>query len=132
MSRLLNKIFGFYKDINPATLTGSIDVIIIQHEDDTYSCSPFHVRFGKIGVLHAREKVASCDDEGGVADVGVDKDVRKCDGVDKGACVSDGVVKGACEGSKMVVAVVSSKDVDTSKYALLRRSMETVSERPLM
>ncbi|XP_014767628.1 phosphatidate phosphatase LPIN3 isoform X2 [Octopus bimaculoides] len=69
MSRLLNKIFGFYKDINPATLTGSIDVIIIQHEDDTYSCSPFHVRFGKIGVLHAREKVVDITINGKPSDL---------------------------------------------------------------
>lgn len=57
MSGLINKLFDFCKEINPATLTGSIDVVIIQQDDGTYHCSPFHVRFGKIGVLRAREKV---------------------------------------------------------------------------
>ncbi|CAE1175498.1 LPIN [Acanthosepion pharaonis] len=57
MSGFINKLFDFCKEINPATLTGSIDVVIIQQDDGTYHCSPFHVRFGKIGVLRAREKV---------------------------------------------------------------------------
>lgn len=47
----------FYGEINSATLTGAIDVIVVQQNDGTYSCSPFHVRFGKIGVLRSREKV---------------------------------------------------------------------------
>ena len=54
-------IFGnfqdFYSEINAATLTGAIDVIVVQQEDGSYKCSPFHVRFGKLGVLKAREKI---------------------------------------------------------------------------
>ena len=47
----------FYSEINAATLTGAIDVIVVQQEDGSYKCSPFHVRFGKLGVLKAREKI---------------------------------------------------------------------------
>lgn len=48
-----------YKGINQATLSGCIDVIVVRQADGTFQCSPFHVRFGKLGVLHSREKVVS-------------------------------------------------------------------------
>ncbi|KAL6305763.1 Lipin/Ned1/Smp2-domain-containing protein [Sparassis latifolia] len=66
--------YQYYKDINPSTLTGAIDVIVIsrpnQHVDDKQSpsssdkpaddnelvCSPFHVRFGKWQVLRPGDK----------------------------------------------------------------------------
>ncbi|CAL8337807.1 unnamed protein product [Lota lota] len=46
-----------YRGLNPATLTGGIDVIVVRQPDGSYQCSPFHVRFGKLGVLRSREKV---------------------------------------------------------------------------
>ena len=49
----------FYSEINAATLTGAIDVIVVEQEDGTFRSSPFHVRFGKLGVLKAREKIVS-------------------------------------------------------------------------
>ncbi len=33
--------------------------MVVQQEDGSYVSSPFHVRFGKMGVLRAREKVVS-------------------------------------------------------------------------
>lgn len=46
--------------INPATLSGAIDVIVVRHVDEdgevTLASSPFHVRFGKLQVLRAGEK----------------------------------------------------------------------------
>jgi phosphatidate phosphatase LPIN len=46
--------------INPATLSGAIDVIVIRRVDAegeiTLQSSPFHVRFGKLQVLRAGEK----------------------------------------------------------------------------
>ena len=54
----------FYSEINAATLTGAIDVIVVEQEDGTFKSSPFHVRFGKLGVLEAREKIGpSVDDQ---------------------------------------------------------------------
>ncbi|MPC11154.1 Phosphatidate phosphatase LPIN2 [Portunus trituberculatus] len=38
---------------------GAIDVVVVQQEDGTLVSSPFHVRFGKMGVLRSREKVVS-------------------------------------------------------------------------
>lgn len=46
-----------YRGLNPATLSGCIDVIVVRQPDGTLRCSPFHVRFGKMGVLRSREKV---------------------------------------------------------------------------
>lgn len=51
-----------YKGINQATLSGCIDVIVVRQQDGTYQCSPFHVRFGKLGVLRSKEKVVSAGD----------------------------------------------------------------------
>ncbi|KDQ64419.1 hypothetical protein JAAARDRAFT_28049 [Jaapia argillacea MUCL 33604] len=55
--------YQYYKDlppINPATLTGAIDVIVIKRPtpngDFEYVCSPFHVRFGKWQVLRPQDK----------------------------------------------------------------------------
>ncbi|KAF9057891.1 Lipin/Ned1/Smp2-domain-containing protein [Panaeolus papilionaceus] len=55
--------YQYYKDlppINPSTLTGAIDVIVIQRPAEDGStelvCSPFHVRFGKWQVLRPSEK----------------------------------------------------------------------------
>lgn len=48
-----------YHDLNPATLSGCIDVIVVRQPDNSFKCSPFHVRFGKLGVLRSKEKVVS-------------------------------------------------------------------------
>ena len=40
---------------NSATLSGAIDIIVVQHEDGTFVTSPFHVRFGKFNVFNAKE-----------------------------------------------------------------------------
>ncbi|KAG8442144.1 hypothetical protein GDO86_011080 [Hymenochirus boettgeri] len=53
-----------YKGINQATLSGCIDVIVVRQQDGTYLCSPFHVRFGKLGVLRSKEKVIDIEING--------------------------------------------------------------------
>ncbi|ORY31310.1 Lipin/Ned1/Smp2-domain-containing protein [Naematelia encephala] len=56
----LSKAYNYYSGINPATLSGAIDVIVIRHVDSqgevSLASSPFHVRFGKLQVLRAGEK----------------------------------------------------------------------------
>ncbi|KAF3913836.1 Lipin-3 [Orbilia brochopaga] len=47
-----------YNSINPATLSGAIDVIVIEQENGDLACSPFHVRFGKFSLLRPLEKKA--------------------------------------------------------------------------
>ncbi|KAH9943217.1 LNS2-domain-containing protein [Epithele typhae] len=66
--------YQYYKDINPSTLTGAIDVIVVRRpkdlpehplydglrqltdEETELVCSPFHVRFGKWQVLRPQDK----------------------------------------------------------------------------
>jgi phosphatidate phosphatase LPIN len=45
-----------WNSINPATLSGAIDVIVVEQEDGSLACSPFHVRFGKFSLLRPYEK----------------------------------------------------------------------------
>lgn len=57
IGRIFSNVREFYKEINSATLTGAIDVIVVEQPDGTFLSSPFHVRFGKMGVLRSREKI---------------------------------------------------------------------------
>ncbi|KAI7629288.1 hypothetical protein KC322_g23211, partial [Hortaea werneckii] len=45
-----------WNSINPATLSGAIDVIVVEQEDGSLACSPFHIRFGKFSLLRPYEK----------------------------------------------------------------------------
>ncbi|NWX51904.1 LPIN1 phosphatase, partial [Steatornis caripensis] len=58
-----------YKGLNPATLSGCIDVIVVRQPDGNLQCSPFHVRFGKMGVLRSREKVVDIEINGEAVDL---------------------------------------------------------------
>ncbi|KAF4601713.1 hypothetical protein EYR40_004912 [Pleurotus pulmonarius] len=58
--------YQYYKElppINPSTLTGAIDVIVVQRAakdgETELACSPFHVRFGKWQVLRPSEKTVT-------------------------------------------------------------------------
>ncbi|CAH1128086.1 unnamed protein product [Ceutorhynchus assimilis] len=69
MMRIFSNFKDFYNDINGATLTGAIDVVVVEQPDGTYNCSPFHVRFGKLGVLRSREKVVDIEINGQPLDI---------------------------------------------------------------
>ncbi|CAH8473360.1 unnamed protein product [Schistosoma intercalatum] len=56
LGRLLSGIKGAYNDINPATLTGAIDVIVVEQKDGSFTCGPFHVRFGKLTAFSPTDK----------------------------------------------------------------------------
>ncbi|KAI5785921.1 Lipin/Ned1/Smp2-domain-containing protein [Geopyxis carbonaria] len=45
-----------WNSINPATLSGAIDVIVVEQDNGDLACSPFHVRFGKFSLLRPYEK----------------------------------------------------------------------------
>ncbi|EKG18503.1 Lipin [Macrophomina phaseolina MS6] len=53
---LSSSVSKTWNSINPATLSGAIDVIVVEHEDGSLACSPFHVRFGKFSLLRPFEK----------------------------------------------------------------------------
>ncbi|XP_063771462.1 phosphatidate phosphatase LPIN1 isoform X2 [Pseudophryne corroboree] len=58
-----------YRGLNPATLSGCIDVIVVRQPNGNLQCSPFHVRFGKMGVLRSREKVVDIEINGESVDL---------------------------------------------------------------
>ncbi|KAM8953385.1 phosphatidate phosphatase LPIN1 isoform 2-T2 [Pelodytes ibericus] len=58
-----------YRGLNPATLSGCIDVIVVRQPNGKLQCSPFHVRFGKMGVLRSREKVVDIEINGECVDL---------------------------------------------------------------
>ncbi|RPB25991.1 LNS2-domain-containing protein [Terfezia boudieri ATCC MYA-4762] len=45
-----------WNSVNPATLSGAIDVIVVEQENGDLACSPFHVRFGKFSLLRPSDK----------------------------------------------------------------------------
>ncbi|TKR60255.1 hypothetical protein L596_027531 [Steinernema carpocapsae] len=54
--RFIKNVRYYYNTMNPATLSGAIDVIVVEQPDGTYLSTPFHCRFGKYGVFNSDEK----------------------------------------------------------------------------
>ncbi|XP_077522017.1 phosphatidate phosphatase LPIN isoform X1 [Amblyomma americanum] len=69
IGRIITNVREFCNEINSATLTGAIDVVVIEQPDGSFSTSPFHVRFGKIGVLRSREKIVDIEINGKPVDI---------------------------------------------------------------
>ncbi|KAJ8277637.1 hypothetical protein GJAV_G00077920 [Gymnothorax javanicus] len=67
--QVLVTVKELYKGINQATLSGCIDVVVVRQRDGSYQCSPFHVRFGKLGVLRSKEKVIDIEVNGEPVDL---------------------------------------------------------------
>ncbi|KAJ3270988.1 Nuclear elongation and deformation protein 1 [Terramyces sp. JEL0728] len=64
MSAIVNSVVNvvsavgtFYGEINPATLSGAIDIIVVRQPNGELHGSPFHVRFGKLKLLRPSDKV---------------------------------------------------------------------------
>jgi len=51
LGRVVSSWKDFYNDLNAANLTGAIDIVVVKQKDGSLKSSPFHVRFGKMGVL---------------------------------------------------------------------------------
>ncbi|GBB94675.1 hypothetical protein RclHR1_00240023 [Rhizophagus clarus] len=66
--KLVSTVNQFYREINPSTLSGAIDVIVVKKPNGELACSPFHVRFGKLMVLRPQEKKVEVVVNGKVVD----------------------------------------------------------------
>ncbi|XP_072259839.1 phosphatidate phosphatase LPIN3-like isoform X2 [Pyxicephalus adspersus] len=66
---VLGRVRDLYKGVNPATLSGSIDVIVVQQPDGSFRSSPFHVRFGKLGILRSAEMAVDIEVNGEPVDL---------------------------------------------------------------
>uniref|UniRef100_A0A914MFN5 LNS2/PITP domain-containing protein n=1 Tax=Meloidogyne incognita TaxID=6306 RepID=A0A914MFN5_MELIC len=53
---IFNNVKYLYNSMNSATLSGAIDVIVVEQPDGTMLSTPFHVRFGKYGVFNYDDK----------------------------------------------------------------------------
>ncbi|KAL5493708.1 hypothetical protein EMCRGX_G014927 [Ephydatia muelleri] len=51
VEKLLSSCKDLYNDVNAAYLSGAIDVVVVKQKDGSLKSTPFHVRFGKLGVL---------------------------------------------------------------------------------
>ncbi|KAI8330887.1 lipin, N-terminal conserved region-domain-containing protein [Chlamydoabsidia padenii] len=56
LGSIFTSVSSFYNDINPATLSGAVDIVVVEQKDGDLACSPFHVRFGKLSLLMPQEK----------------------------------------------------------------------------
>ncbi|PVV03716.1 hypothetical protein BB560_001792 [Smittium megazygosporum] len=56
VGKMISTVSDFYRDLNPATLSGAIDVIVVRQKSGELKCSPFHVRFGKLQLLRPSDK----------------------------------------------------------------------------
>jgi len=65
-----------YSKINTATRTGAIDVVFVEQEDGTFASTPFHVRFGKLGVVWSGSKCVDIEINGKEVDMSMVLDDR--------------------------------------------------------
>ncbi|KAJ2647555.1 lipin Ned1 [Coemansia sp. RSA 1250] len=56
VGKVFSTVSQLYKELNPATLSGAIDVVVVEGADGELHCSPFHVRFGKLQLLRPSDK----------------------------------------------------------------------------
>ncbi|KAJ2525255.1 lipin Ned1 [Coemansia sp. RSA 2049] len=56
VGKVFSTVSQLYKELNPATLSGAIDVVVVEGKDGELACSPFHVRFGKLQLLRPSDK----------------------------------------------------------------------------
>ncbi|KAF9198630.1 hypothetical protein BGZ49_000478 [Haplosporangium sp. Z 27] len=63
-----SSVTKFYSELNPATLSGAIDVVVVEQPNGDLACSPFHVRFGKLSILRPQDKVVEVTINGRVVD----------------------------------------------------------------
>ncbi|SCU89684.1 LAME_0E04940g1_1 [Lachancea meyersii CBS 8951] len=56
VGRAIGSVSKTWSSINPSTLSGAIDVVVVEHPDGRLACSPFHVRFGKFQILKPSQK----------------------------------------------------------------------------
>lgn len=68
-SGIFSAVFGLYRNINPSTLSGVNDVIVVEGEDGVLRCSPFLVRFGKMRMFRVTSRTVHIYVNGMITDV---------------------------------------------------------------
>ena len=66
--KLVSGISSFF-EFNKATLSGALDVIVVEHEDGTMLCNPFRIRFGKLKLLKSSSQPISITINGNLSSI---------------------------------------------------------------
>jgi phosphatidate phosphatase LPIN len=70
---IINKMFtsvsGLYNNLNPITLSGVNDVIVVKNAFDEYKCSPFQLRFSKLRFMNSKSQVVQVYVNGKLTDI---------------------------------------------------------------
>lgn len=56
VGRVGDYVYNQWNSLNPATLSGAIDILVIEQPDGSLQCSPWHVRFGKFQIIKPLDK----------------------------------------------------------------------------
>lgn len=56
VGRAIGSVSKTWNSLNPSTLTGAIDVVVVERPNGELHCSAFHVRFGKLSLLQPSQK----------------------------------------------------------------------------
>ena len=48
-----------FRKVNPSSLSGAMDIIVIEHKDGSLRSSPWHLTFGKFGLFYHSNKIIS-------------------------------------------------------------------------
>lgn len=56
VGRAIGSVSKTWNSLNPSTLSGAIDVVVVERPDGELHCSAFHVRFGKLSLLQPSQK----------------------------------------------------------------------------
>lgn len=55
VERFMDGVQSFI-NVNSATFSGAVDIIVVPQEDGSLACTSWHVRFGKLQLLNTAEK----------------------------------------------------------------------------
>ncbi|KAI5149731.1 phosphatidate phosphatase LPIN [Enteropsectra breve] len=69
VDKIFSGVSGLYTNINPITLSGVNDVIVVKGNDGVFRCSPFQLRFSKIKFYNARSQFVNVYVNGELTDI---------------------------------------------------------------
>lgn len=69
IGKMAQGVKDFYNEMNPATLTGAIDVVVVRQRDGSFKSSPFHVRFGKMALIKTKDLTVDIEINGQPVDL---------------------------------------------------------------
>lgn len=69
ISKIFTNVSEIYNIVNPLTLSGVNDIIVIKRKDGTYHCSPFQLRFSRLQFINSKSQIVHLFINGQITDV---------------------------------------------------------------